>query len=118
MDSNKVGPGVASGLTNNSPVQKAKKAQQKELDKMVDRGAAEDKGDFNVSLSPKAKEIAEARKKAVEIAKATPDIREDRVADLKKRIESGEYKADAGNIADGMMREAIRDELAKNPPEL
>ncbi|MCX6131079.1 MAG: flagellar biosynthesis anti-sigma factor FlgM, partial [Proteobacteria bacterium] len=78
---------------------------------------AEEKGDFNVSLSPKAKEISEARKRAVEIARNTPDIREDKVADLKRRIDSGEYKADAGNIADGMLREAVRDELAKNPNE-
>ncbi len=116
MDANKVGPGVASSLTNNSPVQKTKKAQ-KESDKLVEK-SGEDKSDFNVNLSSRAKEMAESRKKAMEIAKNTPDIREDRVADLKKRIEAGEYKVDAGNIADGMLREAIKDELAKNPPEM
>ena len=56
--------------------------------------------------------MAEAHKKAVDIARNTSDVRDDKVADFKRRIESGEYKADAGNIADGMMREAIRDELA------
>jgi flagellar biosynthesis anti-sigma factor FlgM len=118
MDSTKVGPGVASGLTNNAPVHRSK-GVQKDLDKLVQPGKeGEDKADFNVNLSPKAKEIAESRKKALDIAKNTSDIREDKVADFKRRIEAGEYKADAGNIADGMMREAIRDELAKNPPEM
>src|SRR6478735_5962152 len=115
MDSTKVGPGVASGLTNNAPVQRSKGVQQ-DLDKLVHNKDGDDKADFNVNLSSKAKEMAEARKKAVDIARNTADIREDKVADLKRRIESGEYKADAGNIADGMMREAIREELAKNPP--
>lgn len=117
MDSTKVGPGVASGLTNNAPVQRAKEVQ-KDLDKLVQHKENSDKADFNVNLSSKAKEMAEARKKAMEIAKSTSDIREDKVADFKQRIASGEYKPDAGNIADGMMREAIRDELAKNPPEM
>lgn len=117
MDSTKVGPSVASGLTNNAPVQRSK-AVQKDLDKLVQSKDGEDKADFNVNLSSKAKEMAEARKKAMEIAKSTSDIREDKVADLKRRIDAGEYKPDAGRIADGMMREAIRDELAKNPPDL
>lgn len=117
MTSTKVGPGVASGLTNNAPVQKSK-GVQKDLDMLVQNKEGNDKADFNVNLSSKAKEMAEARMKALEIAKSTSDIREDKVADLKRRIESGEYKADAGNIADGMMREAIRDELSKNPPEM
>ncbi len=116
MDSNKVGPGVASGLTNNAPVQKSK-SMQKDLDKLVERGSGDDKADFNVNLSAKAKEMAEAHKKAMEIARNTPDVREERIAEMKRRIDSGEYKADAGNIADGMLREAIRDELAKKPPE-
>ena len=65
----------------------------------------------NVQISPKAKELSLARA-AVE---STPDIREDKVADLKSRIASGQYQPDAGKIADGIAREAIKDELAKNP---
>ena len=116
MDSTKVGPGIAAGLQGNSAVQKSKKAQR-EGDKVVEKSGGDEKGDFNVSLSPKSREIAEARKLALGIAKNTPDIREDKVEEFKRRIDSGEYKADAGNIADGMLREAVRDELARNPPE-
>lgn len=116
MDSKKVGQGTPSALTNNSPVQKSKRIQ-KDIEALAPK-AKEEKGDFSVELSDKAKEIAESRMKAMEIARKTPDIREDRVADLKARIESGQYKPDAGQIADGMMREAIRDELAKGSGEV
>ncbi len=115
MDSNKVGPGISTALTNNAPVSKSKKVQRET--EALGTKARDDKSDFNVALSDKAKEMSESRRKAVEIARNTPDVREDRVADLKKRIEAGEYKADAGLIADGMLREAMRDEMAKDPPE-
>ncbi len=68
----------------------------------------------DVNLSPRAKEMALERKKAMDIAKGTPDIREDRVQELKKQIQEGSYKADSGRIADGMLREASRDYLANN----
>ena len=115
MDSKKVGQGIPSALTNNAPVQKSKRVQ-KDVEALAPK-AREDKADFNVELSDKSKQMAESRLKALEIARNTPDIREDRVAELKQRIESGQYKPDAGQIADGMMREAIKDELAKGPTE-
>jgi anti-sigma28 factor (negative regulator of flagellin synthesis) len=37
------------------------------------------------------------------------------VQELKNRIQSGNYKIEPDKIADGMMREAVRDELAKRP---
>lgn len=66
----------------------------------------------NVALSARSKEIAESHKKALEIARNTPDVREDRVADIKKRIADGTYQVDSGKVADGMMREAILEHLA------
>jgi len=65
-----------------------------------------------VDVSNKARDLAEARKKALEIAMATPDVREDKVADIKKRIAEGTYQIDSGKIADGILREAIFDHLA------
>lgn len=64
-----------------------------------------------VSISPRAKEMSLARA----LVDETPDIREDKVAEFKKRIASGEYKPDAGRIADGILSEAMKDELAKKP---
>jgi negative regulator of flagellin synthesis FlgM len=113
MDSTKVGPNISAPLTGNSPVQKSKGVQKEGDAKKTP--VRKDSADFNVNLSERAKDMQEARTKAMDIARNTPDVREDRVADLKKRIETGEYKANAEHIADGMMREAIRDEISKDP---
>jgi negative regulator of flagellin synthesis FlgM len=67
---------------------------------------------YDVKISDGAKDRATAQAKALEIARQTPDVREDRVADLKKRIADGTYQIDSGKIADGMLHEAIRDHLA------
>ena len=72
----------------------------------------------NVNLSSEALERAEAHRKAQDIALNTSPIREDRVQELKNRIQSGNYKIEADKIADGIMREAVRDELAKRPTNI
>jgi negative regulator of flagellin synthesis FlgM len=66
----------------------------------------------DVNISTTAKDRAAAHAKALEIARATPDVREDRVAALKAQIDAGTYQVDSGKIADGMMREAIKEHLA------
>lgn len=65
----------------------------------------------NVHISQQAREMSQAKKAIAD----TPDVREDKVAKFKSLIAKGEYKPDAGKIADGILSEAIRDELAKNP---
>lgn len=70
--------------------------------------------EYGLNISSEALELARAREKALDIARSTSDIREERVAELKNKINSGEYKIDAGKIADGILMEAIRDELATN----
>lgn len=87
-------------------------------EKKKSKGSAGADKDWSVSLSPQAKEKAEAHAKAMNIARSTPDVRANRVEELKAKIKSGEYKVDAGNIADGMLKEAIYDELAKNPDQV
>ena len=68
--------------------------------------------DFGVQISQSGKSRIEAHKKALNIARNTPDVREDKVADIKKRIAEGSYQVDSGKIADGIMHEAIREHLA------
>lgn len=65
----------------------------------------------NVQISPRAKEMSMAKK----VIEETPDVREDKIAKYKEQIEKGEYKADAGKIADGILLEAMKDEVAKDP---
>jgi negative regulator of flagellin synthesis FlgM len=95
-------PGKAAGLGN---------AAVKEI-KALGKNERKD-GDYDVQISASGKGRAEAMQKAFEIAKATPNVREDRVAALKKQIDAGTYKVDSGAVADGMMREAIKDHLAE-----
>jgi flagellar biosynthesis anti-sigma factor FlgM len=68
---------------------------------------------YGVALSDDGKSKAGAYKKAYDVAKSAPEIREDLVAKYKAQIAAGTYTPDAGNIADGMLREAAREELAK-----
>ncbi len=55
----------------------------------------------------KAKEIRELAK----VIKGLPDIREEKVAELKKQIDQGTYKIDGKKIAFKMIKEFILDEI-------
>lgn len=74
------------------------------------------KSGFQVDLSKESQEIAAAHRKALQVAMSTPDVRAERVEELKNKIKNGEYKIDSGKIADGILKEAVRDELAKTTP--
>ncbi len=67
----------------------------------------------DVTISPSAKRTAEERMKAFSIAKGAPEVREDRVSDIRARIANGTYDVDAGKVADSMMREAVIEHLAE-----
>ena len=54
-----------------------------------------------VVLSPKAREIQEARQQLDEI----PDVNESRVAQLRLQVDTGVYKIDGNQIAERMMRD-------------
>ncbi|MBN1828884.1 MAG: flagellar biosynthesis anti-sigma factor FlgM [Deltaproteobacteria bacterium] len=61
-----------------------------------------------VSLSAKAKEI-QSLKKAIE---SLPDVREEKVQELKEQIEQGSYRVNGEKVAESMLRESILDILA------
>ena len=69
---------------------------------------------YDVDLSTNSKTVRGQHKKAYDIAKASPDIREQKVAELKEKIKNGTYQIDSGKIADGILKEAIRDHLANS----
>lgn len=50
-------------------------------------------------ISDKAKDFA----KAHAVASAAPDVREDRIAEIKRRLASGDYKVDSDAIAEKMI---------------
>ena len=60
-------------------------------------------GDSKSDISAKGKEFAQAHA----VAKSTPDVREDRIAALKKQIQDGKYEVDANKVADRMVGEHL-----------
>ena len=64
------------------------------------------KGD-TVVLSPKAKQIAEAKK----LLNAVPEIREEKVAQLRKKISKGTYQIDGSKVAAKMVNDVLLNEV-------
>ena len=60
-----------------------------------------------VVLSPKAREIQEAKK----LLNSLPDVREEKVAHLKKQIENGTYQIKGEKIAVKMLKESLLNEM-------
>ena len=61
-----------------------------------------------VALSPEAKQIQDVKKHLDSL----PDVREDKVAEIKEQIEAGTYSIDGEKIAFKMLRESLLDELS------
>lgn len=61
-------------------------------------------GDVNSDISSKGKEFAKAKAVAAE----TPDVREEKIAELKRRIAAGKYKVDADAVAGKMVDEHLK----------
>lgn len=60
-----------------------------------------------VVLSPEARQIQRAK----ELIDALPDIREEKVAEIRARIEAGDYQIDGEKIASKMIAESLLNEL-------
>ena len=60
-----------------------------------------------VELSDMGKRVQEANKQLENI----PDIREDKVAQLKEQVEKGTYEVDAEKVADKMLRDTLLNDL-------
>ena len=61
-----------------------------------------------VDLSNKAKDI----QKIKQVLDQTPEVRDEKVQELKRQIESGSYAIDPGRIADKMLGESLIDIMA------
>ena len=56
---------------------------------------------------------AQGLQQQIAAIKALPDVRQDKVAELSYRIESGQYEVDAAKLADQMIGRALADKLVK-----
>ena len=61
-----------------------------------------------VVLSPKAKEINDARQRAASM----PDVREEKVHEIRQQITTGTYTVNAGKIAFNMIKDSIFNQMA------
>ena len=89
-----------------SSAAEAARSQEKILPKDMPRKDVSGKAG-RVHLTPLEQGILVAE----EALKSVPDVREDLVEDIRKRIESGEYKVSGEDIADMMMRRRAADRL-------
>ena len=94
----------------------AKKTEPNDSQK-IEKSKNQIKKSVKVQLSNKALEVSTAKQKALDIAMNTPDVRMDRVEELKAKLKNGEYKVDPELIAEGIVKEALMDDLALNPLE-
>lgn len=75
-------------------------------------GSKANENGVQVNLSAQARNRSEQLKTAFDIAKNTDPVRNERVEELKKKIANGTYQVESGQIADGMLMEAVKDELS------
>ncbi len=100
---NPIPSGEASGAKHSGRAAATHEAKQSEkaspagVDRDIYSGA-------KTEISSKSKEFAQAKA----LASETPDVREDRVADLKRKIADGTYKIDGESIADRLVDDHLR----------
>lgn len=81
----------------NQNVQKVTKPEPKEASQASQKTAPSDK----VDISGKAREIAEL----MSVISQMPDVRAEKVAEIKKAVESGNYTINPSKIAESILNE-------------
>lgn len=101
---NKVGQNVNVRDTNRGEKADATQAAKSALTSGVGAAGLQDLADLGASKVDVSKR-AQDMKKAKEVAMATPDVDEAKVARLQKMIDEGKYKVSASDIAEKMLTE-------------
>lgn len=78
--------------------QEAKKADGAKAPTQVESDGA------TATISGRARDMAQAKA----VAEGTPDVRDEKIAELKRRISAGNYHVDADKIADRMVDDHIK----------
>ncbi len=99
----------------NNPVQSSEtnstqRAEQIEKARDAKKGKKAEAASSNeavaTTISARGKELAQAKA----IANGTPDVREQKIAELKKRISEGKYKVDPDAVAERLVDEHLKSE--------
>ncbi|MEN9724022.1 MAG: hypothetical protein RJB38_2008 [Pseudomonadota bacterium] len=90
---------AATSASESSAAKRSEKADasQSAAARRVDSGATK------AEISSKAKDLAKAK----EVAGQAPDVREDKIAELKARIAAGKYEVNAQAVADRLVDEHL-----------
>lgn len=75
-------------------------ANQSNVDRTKKSGVAKKSDELNISSTARDFQVA------MQEVKKQPEIREEKVASIKRQIEAGTYKVDAKRIAEKMMQDA------------
>ncbi|MDR1043890.1 MAG: flagellar biosynthesis anti-sigma factor FlgM [Candidatus Adiutrix sp.] len=78
------------------------KARTRPAEAETDRGEAGGPGDV-VRLSSRARMVARAN----ELAAGAPEVREEKVGELRRRIDAGTYDVSGRQVAEAMLRKSI-----------
>jgi len=81
--------------------------QKGKVDASSEHGSGEIIKEDNVVLSPEAKEIQEAKR----VLDSLPDVREEKVREIKRQVENGTYRIEEKKIAAKIVRDSLLDEL-------
>ena len=81
----------------------AKANDAKKADKAAPQ-AVDTSGSANIEVSDRAREMSQAN----DIASSTPDIREAKIAELKRRIAAKQYNVKPEDVADKMVDEHLK----------
>lgn len=85
-----------SRATEATKAQNAKRGSKTSSDKATNTSV-------NAEISSRAKEFGRAKS----VASSAPDVREEKIAELKKRIAEGRYKVDSNAVADRLVDEHL-----------
>ena len=55
--------------------------------------------------------LADAAKKALDVLQSVPDVRRERVEEIKRKLEDGSLEFDSQSVADRLLQESILNEL-------
>lgn len=98
--SNPVQGSEVSGAKKTDKAEKSQKAKSTN----ASAEAAASSGAVKADISARGKEFARAK----EVAGAAPDVREEKIAELKRRIAAGKYGVDADAVADKLVDDHIQ----------
>jgi len=91
-----------SKATEQAETQKAREARKKLVE--LNAGQEGDVSGARPEISSEAKDLAKAR----DVALSAPDVREEKIVELRRRIQAGEYNVKPDDIADKMVEDHMR----------